>query len=634
MNKFIEIKGRILYLTEDISLIERQLCGEDIDWNPSIPLMDNISTDEITPSWVCLYYDERLGDYAYVGLRGNVVRKGSIKNNAFEVLVSGTNKGCGSSREMAPKGEKYGGIKIIVAKSIEKIYEQNCENIGLLTSTDIGIIDFIKKRKKIPLEVFLKDKDQITKEIILYGGLSNFNKERLKNKIYFLPPKTKKIPKTLVEKIIIKHLKKENLKKNIRVSDSFFIKPDVLLLHDFTSPMTFDIYKKELREFPIRKDIPIYTFSDHLTFMEDVVVDKSLCPLINELKKENERVARENKTIHYGNKAICHIAMIEDVVLPGMIVAGCDSHTSTAGGLSSFSFGIGCTEMANVLISGDVKIKFPQTIRIELKGKLKKWVSAKDVILYILAMDFIKRGEGIGRVFEFTGEGISSISVEERTAITNMVVEGGGWTGIFEGDEKLINFLQRKRNLKNIESKKFILKSDKDAQYEKVIEIDLSLISPMVALPYDPKNSIPLRELKEDVRINIAYGGSCTGGKISDINQYAKIIKRCLQIGLKCHPDVKFYIQFGSSRVKEYAHRKGIVKLFKEFGAILLNPGCGACIGGGEGISRNKDDVTISAINRNYPGRSGAGKVYLSNPYIVALSSATGKITSPVEFFK
>src|ERR671928_1232506 len=197
----IKFAGRILFLTDDVSLIRRQLeAGEDLPYDAERPLMNNISTDEITPGWVCFYYDETLGEYVYVGMREGAVKKDEVKRGGFSVVVSGLSKGCGSSRETAPFAEKAAGLELVIAKTIEKIYGQNCQNIGLLTSTDFGLIERIRRGEEIPLAEFTRGLDPISRQIVEYGGLFNYNKARLGGEV--APPalETPRRPMNIVEK--------------------------------------------------------------------------------------------------------------------------------------------------------------------------------------------------------------------------------------------------------------------------------------------------------------------------------------------------------------------------------------------------------------------------------------------------
>src|SRR5215217_1166573 len=213
----IKFSGRILFLTDDTALIRQQL-EASAEEAPALenelasrlsagvlPLMSNISTDEITPGWVCFYYDETLGQYIYVGMREGAIKKDEVKNGGFAVVVSGLSKGCGSSRETAPYAEKAAGVQLVIAQSIEKIYGQNSQNIGLLTSTDFGLIERIRRGEEIPLSEFTKGLDPISQEIVSYGGLFNYNKARLSGKVSPPPIETPRRPMTIVEKLIARH---------------------------------------------------------------------------------------------------------------------------------------------------------------------------------------------------------------------------------------------------------------------------------------------------------------------------------------------------------------------------------------------------------------------------------------------
>src|SRR5687767_3922658 len=213
----ITFTGRILFLTEDESLIRQQLEAQDDEAarleaelaerlaNDDLPLMSNISTDEITPGWVCFYYDETLGQYVYVGMRDGAVKKDEIRNGGFAVVVSGLSKGCGSSRETAPYAEKWAGIQLVIAKSIEKIYGQNSQNIGLFTSTDLGLVQRVRLGEEIPLAEFTKGLDPISRSIVEHGGLFNYNKARLAGDVTPPPVDTPARPMTITEKIIARH---------------------------------------------------------------------------------------------------------------------------------------------------------------------------------------------------------------------------------------------------------------------------------------------------------------------------------------------------------------------------------------------------------------------------------------------
>jgi 3-isopropylmalate/(R)-2-methylmalate dehydratase large subunit len=641
--------GRILFLTEDVQLIRRQLAGgEQLAYDPQLPLMNNISTDEITPGWVCFYYDETLGEYVYVGMREQAVAKDEVKGGGFSVVVSGLSKGCGSSRETAPYAEKAAGIELVIARTIEKIYGQNAQNIGLLTSTDFGLIERITRGEEIPLEEFTRGLDPISKAIVEYGGLFNYNKARLSGQTVPPPLETKGRPLNIVEKIIARHAfvrAGEVGVEAVKPGDALFAVADVRFSHEYVTPMAESLFKQALGpEARVTQPESVYAFRDHLTFLGRVMSEEKrqmgLLDRANGLAVTQENFTEEQGIRLYGgteesgSEAICHNAVVEDIALPGQLVIGTDSHTCMAGVLGCFAFGVGSTDMANAWYTRDIRIRVPETVKFILRGRKRADVSAKDVMLKILATDYMKEGKGIGQVLEFAGEGLRDWSIDERATLTNMAVEAGGFTGIIEPDETVLEYLTRARGLDAEEVRKGFLKSDEDAEYAARFEIDLSEIRPMVALPGDPRNGINITELREEVRIDTAYGGSCTGGKMADMDMYAAVLRRAVEQGRRVAPGVHLYLQFGSQKIKRYAQERGYIEIFEKAGAELIDPSCGACINAGPGASRSPEQVTVSAQNRNFPGRSGPGKVYLASPYVVAASAIAGHIVEPEEFLK
>src|SRR3982751_2615215 len=262
--------GRVLFLTEDVADIRRQLeAGENLDYDPERPLMNNISTDEITPGWVCFYYDETLGQYVYVGMREGAVKTDEVKNGGFAVVISGLSKGCGSSRETAPYAEKAAGIQLVIAKSIEKIYGQNSQNIGLLTATDFGLIERIRLGEEIPLSEFTKGLDPISQEIVSYGGLFNYNKARLSGQVSPPPIETSPRPMTIVEKIIARHAFVTAGKvgvEAVKPGDALFAVADVRFSHEYVTPMAESLFKQALGpDARVSEPESVFAFRDHLT---------------------------------------------------------------------------------------------------------------------------------------------------------------------------------------------------------------------------------------------------------------------------------------------------------------------------------------------------------------------------------
>jgi 3-isopropylmalate/(R)-2-methylmalate dehydratase large subunit len=254
-------------------------------------------------------------------------------------------------------------------------------------------------------------------------------------------------------------------------------------------------------------------------------------------------------------------------------------------------------------------------------------------MLHILSTELFKSGQGIGKVLEFAGDGIASMPLDERSTLTNMAVEAGGFTGIIEADEVVVDYLVHKRGATAESVRSRIVKADPGATYMATFEIDLGSLEPMVATPGDPRNGVALRDLDAKsggpVKVNIAYGGSCTGGKKTDMDMYASVLSRAVANGKRVADGVRLFIQFGSQDIRKYAEEKGYLDVFTRAGAELIDPSCGACIKAGPGVSESPDEVTVSAINRNFPGRSGPGKVYLASPLVVAASAIAGHIVGP-----
>jgi 3-isopropylmalate/(R)-2-methylmalate dehydratase large subunit len=407
--------------------------------------------------------------------------------------------------------------------------------------------------------------------------------------------------------------------------------------------MAESLFKQALgAEARVTEPQSVFAFRDHLTFLNKVMSPKhremGLLEKADGLATTQESFTRSQGIKLYGenpeggSEAICHNAVVEDLALPGQIVIGTDSHTCMAGVLGCFAFGVGSTDMANAWYTKDIRIRVPETVRYVLKGRKRADVAAKDVMLFILASDYMKTSQGIGKVLEFAGEDLMNWSMDERATLTNMSVEAGGFTGIIEPDEATLAYVVTARGLDAETVRDGFIYSDRDAEYAAVFEINLDEIHPMVALPGDPRNGIPIDQLPEEVRIDAAYGGSCTGGKMADMDMYAMVLQNALKQGKRVAPGVHLYLQFGSQKIKQYARAKGYIEIFTEAGAELIDPSCGACINAGPGASPNAETVTVSAQNRNFPGRSGPGKLYLASPYVVAASAIAGKIVEPDEF--
>jgi 3-isopropylmalate/(R)-2-methylmalate dehydratase large subunit len=647
----VRLHGRILFLTEDPELITQQLAGEDLPWDTKNPgnnpkLRDDISTDEITPAHYCFYFDETLGEIPYLGLKcGSVtpIGRGDVKRGGFVCAVSGKRRGKGSSREQSPYAEMCAGIGVVLAENIERIYKQNCQNLGVLTSTDFSLIERIRRGEEIALAEFTAGEDEITRQVIEYGGLFPFNVTRMQGKVFLPPVKTGKRPMTLAEKIFARHMINEKGEvgvASVKPGDTGFARADLRFSHEYVTPMAAIFFERYVgKDAKVNDASSIIFFRDHLTFLDEVISEEKkklgLLDLATQLKlKQQDFAVKQGIKLHgelkdrKGSEGICHSIVLETYALPGQLNIGSDSHTPHVGAIGCVAFGIGTTDVFNSWITKDVRVKVPESVKIVIRGKRHANATAKDFILKILSLDYVRSGKALAKVMEYAGDAIEELSVDERATMTNMAAEIGGFTGIVAPDRKAVDFLVERRGMDRKKAESMIegLYSDADAQYAHVIEMDAAEITPMVATPGDPGNGKYVRELNTPVPVEIAYGGTCTAGKNEDMDMYALVLADALKQGKRIADSVKFYIQFGSQETREYCIRKGYIDVFHRAGAIVIEPSCGACINAGPGVSTRPDQVVISAQNRNFPGRSGPGQMYLASPLTVAASAVAGYI--------
>ena len=653
----VRLKGRILFLTEDPQLIKRQLGGEDLPWDTKNPanhpkLRDDISTDEITPAHYCFYFDQTLGEIPYLGLKcGGVlpIGRNDVKKGGFVCSVSGKRRGKGSSREQSPYAEMCAGIQVVIAENIERIYKQNCQNLGLLTSTSFSLIDKIRAGEEIALSEFTAGEDEITRQVIEYGGLFPFNVARMQKKVFLPPIKTggegarTTRAMTLAEKIFARHM--VNQKGDVGVpcvkpGDTGFAGADLRFSHEYVTPMAAIFFEHYVgKDAKVNDPSTILFFRDHLTFLDEVISEEKkklgLLDLATQLKlKQQDFAQRQGVRLHgelkdrKGSEGICHSIVLESYALPGQLNIGSDSHTPHVGAIGCIAFGIGTTDVFNSWITKDVRVRVPESVKIVIRGKKRPNVTAKDFILKILSLDYVRSGKALAKVMEYAGETIVELSVDERATMTNMAAEIGGFTGIVAPDQKVVEFLVERRGMNRKQVKTMIqgLTSDPGAEYAQVIELDAAEITPMVATPGDPGNGKYVRDLNTPVPVELAYGGTCTAGKNEDMDMYARVLADALKQGKRVADSVKFYIQFGSQQTRDYAVGQGYLEIFQKAGAHVIEPSCGACINAGPGVSTRPDQVVISAQNRNFPGRSGPGQMYLASPLTVAASAVAGYI--------
>ena len=415
---------------------------------------------------------------------------------------------------------------------------------------------------------------------------------------------------TMTQKILADHAGRDSVKAGQLIK----AKLDLVLGNDITTPVAV----KEFRKIGIGKVFDknkIAIVPDHFTPNKDI---KSA-----EQVKFIKEFAREMGIVNYfeiGQMGVEHALLPEKgLVVAGDVVIGADSHTCTYGALGAFSTGIGSTDMAAGMATGEAWFKVPEAIKFVLKGKLQKWVSGKDVILHIIGM--IGVDGALYKSMEFTGEGLSRLTMDDRLSMANMAIEAGGKNGIFDVDEKTLEYI------KEHSTKPYkIYKADSDAEYSEVYEIDLSEIKSTVAFPHLPENTRTIDKVG-NVVIDQVIIGSCTNGRIEDMRVAAAILK-----GRKVHPDVRCIIIPATQKIWKQSMNEGLFDIFIDSGAAVSTPTCGPCLGGHMGILA-KGERAVATTNRNFVGRMGhpESEVYLASPAIAAASAIAGRIASPEE---
>ena len=415
---------------------------------------------------------------------------------------------------------------------------------------------------------------------------------------------------TMTQKILAKHSGLDS----VRAGQLINCKLDLVLGNDITTPVAAREFKKTgLDQVFDKKKIAIVP--DHFSPTKDIKSAEQ-CKCVREFARDKDI---ENY-FEVGQMGIEHALLPEKgLVVAGEVIIGADSHTCTYGALGAFSTGVGSTDMAAGMATGEAWFKVPSAIKFVLKGKLSKWVSGKDVILHIIGQ--IGVDGALYKSMEFTGDGVSELSMDDRFTITNMAIEAGAKNGIFEVDENTIEYM------KEHSTKKYtVYTADNDAEYEQTIEIDLSSIKPTVSFPHLPENTRTIDEVG-DIAIDQSVIGSCTNGRISDLRIAAKVFK-----GKKVHKNVRAIIIPATQKIYLQALKEGLIETFIKSGAVVSTPTCGPCLGGYMGILA-KGERAISTTNRNFVGRMGdpESEVYLASPAVAAASAITGKISSPEE---
>lgn len=582
---------------------------------------NDIDTDTIIPGKRgTIPTIEEMKKYAFELLKpefGSTVRPGDI-------LVAGTNFGCGSSREQAATVLSHNGVRCIIAQSFARIFFRNAFNSGILLlqcdgiqevceGGDIVTVDVDGRTVRVNGHTFsVGEVPENLFNIVSNGGLIEDTKKRLKEgvkKLNITPltrEQCKKSGYTMVEKL----LKKNAGKEHVKPGDIVITKPDMFMIHDIYTPYLLDTLNQMGAE---SIDDP-----NKVTIVWDHCMPTAVAKNDSEHYDAGISLAEKYgiKKIHIG-EGICHSIMHEErYAKPGEIATATDSHTTTYGGAGNFCSGIGTAEMAAALITGELWFKVPGAIKIVLNGHLPEGVLSKDVILKILGD--IKADGGQYKSLEFTGPAAHEMSMMSRFTVANMALEAGAKCGLFEADEKTAEYYGMP--LSEIDW----IRVDEDASYEKVLTYDVEELEPQLSCPQGVDNVHPLHEVL-GTEIDEVYLGSCTNGSIEDMAIAAKIME-----GKKVAPGLRFVVVPATNKVFKEAIGLGYIRTFIEAGAVISHPCCGLCCGMPYGLMTD-DERILSTANRNFIGRQGTKKTlsYLSSPAVAAATAIAGVVSDP-----
>ena len=414
-----------------------------------------------------------------------------------------------------------------------------------------------------------------------------------------------------------KILARASEKSSVSPDDVVFAKVDKVMVHDVSRPGVLKVFDKLQKQgidtSKLHDSTKVWIAEDHFVPTAEKVSAENIIKLSNFSKKYD---IKKHFKYGMGQYGICHTLSHEEALVnPGEVYVGGDSHTNTTGALGAFACGLGHTDVAYVLLNGEIWFKVPETYYFKLNGKLPSHVMAKDYILKIIGD--IGTDGGAYNTMQFGGTGIDEMSVESRLTLTNMTTEAGAKNGIIESDEKTVQYLND-RGATNAT----VLHGDEDAEFSKVFEYEASELEPTVAKPFSPDNTTVARELSS-TELDKSYIGSCTGAKFEDLLAAAKILKgKTVKIRTEVLP--------ASISIYKKAVKQGLVEIFLDAGATVGPPTCGACCGAHMGVL-GKDEICVSTTNRNFPGRMGhvESQTYLASPQVAAASAVTGKLTDP-----
>ncbi|MBM74849.1 MAG: hypothetical protein CMK59_05575 [Proteobacteria bacterium] len=641
-----EIKktGRVLYLAQEPELISAQLNGSELTEIPELHY--GVNTDLMISGKACTfgYTPEILGPYFLENFK-EVVSVGSIKEGGFQIVVGGDAYGSGSSREAAVVAHQGVGTELVVARSFQRIFQENMVYAGMPFTADFGVLDRIKAGESISKAELAAALPPFFEQVATLGGLLPYGTAWLEGKLSpWYETQREQRPLNVVEKLVAAQTWAGGSPQDsegprfgiseVRPGNQVLCSAAFRGMHEYTAGMCMALYEDAFGDAPVHCPEQVAAFEDHFVLIsEDSVPDSvkssRLAPAKKLAQEMVEACEKYNLRLHGPDRnqdaGVCHRIVVEQYACPGDIVVLTDSHTPTSGVLNTFAFGVGSTAMTFALRTGLIPVTVPKVVRIWVTGNAEGGLSPKDLILHIIGMPYFREehwrtGPADTCVLQLGGPALEQWNVDELSVLTNMTVEGGLMTGVVEPCEPIRAFLKEQRG-QDYEDR--LVYPDEGAEYERVIEIALEDVSLTVATPGDSRNRASLKELGS-VPIHNVVIASCTGGSLSDLRAAADVLR-----GRELAEGVRLTVTPSSTLVAHQAKEEGILDLFSELGAVVSPPGCGSCIGNGPGVP-HPGETTASTTNRNYDRRMGApGPVYLVSPAVAAASAVLGKLSDP-----
>jgi 3-isopropylmalate/(R)-2-methylmalate dehydratase large subunit len=634
----VKLEGRILTLYEDPQLLGAELEGSDVAYAGQ-PLHYGVNTDAMISGQACTlgYTGEILGPWFLENFQ-ETVKKDDVRSGGFQVVVGGDAYGSGSSREVAVVAHQGAGIELVVAKSFQRIFQENMVFSGMPFTTDFSVVDRLRAGEEIDPRSFFSELPPFFRSVAEAGGLLPYGRLWLEGEVtpWYATDRDAR-PMNAVEKIIAARTWTGGSTfgiAEVHPGDQVLCKAAFRGVHEYTAGMVMALYTEAFGKVPVKDPEQVAAFEDHFVLIDEPTVPenvkKARLASSRQLAQEMVDACREHGIALHGpgrshEPGVCHRIVVEEYARPGDIVVLTDSHTPTAGVLNAFAFGVGSTAMAFAFRTGLIPVTVPKTVRIVVTGKPEGGVSPKDLILHIIGDPYFReehwrKSPTDTCVIQLGGPGLDHWNVDELSVLTNMTVEGGLMTGVVEPCEPIRKFLLERRGE---DLSHLFVAPDAGAAYEREITVDLADVPLTVATPGDSRNRQAL-SAAGPVAIHNVVIASCTGGSLADLRAAAEVLQ-----GRAIHRGVRVTVTPSSHLVAQQAEGEGILELFRKLGAVVTPPGCGSCIGNGPGIPL-PGETTASTTNRNFDRRMGApGPVYLVSPAVAAASAVTGQLTDP-----